>query len=487
MRNEFPTAGRTRQGERTGEHLRWIMLSLPAILLLGTLASCREKPQAESEQPNFIVIFADDLGYGDLGCFGHPTIRTPNLDRLAYEGQRWTNFYVAAPVCTPSRAALLTGRYPLRNGMCDDVRGVLFPDSAGGLPPEEITIAEILKQAGYATACIGKWHLGHLPEYLPTRQGFDYYFGIPYSNDMDRSPDSPPGRAAFDEPRIEYWNVPLMRNEEIIERPADQTTITRRYTEETIRLIRENRDRPFFIYLAHTMVHVPLFVSPEFRGRSLRGLYGDAVEEIDDGVGRILATLEELGLERRTLVVFTSDNGPWLTYDVQGGSAGPLRGGKGSTWEGGMRVPAIFWGPGLVRPGVVMDLGSTLDLLPTLARLAGVAPPGDRVLDGFDLSPVLAGTGSSPRQDMLFYRGTRLFAVRHGRFKLHYATQKGYNQPQPEYHEPPLLYDLGADPGEQYNIADRFPEAVAEIQRIAAEHRRGMVPGEPQLRKRIGE
>lgn len=483
MREERTTS-RARSENR---FLRWAIACLPAALLLWAVLSCGTRPEPEVERPNFIVIFADDLGYGDLGCFGHPTIRTPNLDRLAYEGQRWTNFYVAAPVCTPSRAALLTGRYPLRNGMCDDVRGVFFPDSAGGLPPEEITIAEVLKQAGYYAACIGKWHLGHLPEYLPTRQGFDYYFGIPYSNDMDRSPDSPPGRAAFDDPRIEYWNVPLMRNEEIMERPADQTTITQRYTKEVIRLIRENRDRPFFIYLAHTMVHVPLFVSPEFRDRSLRGRYGDAVEEIDYGVGQIVATLEELGLARKTYILFTSDNGPWLTYDVQGGSAGLLRGGKGSTWEGGMRVPAIFWGPGRVQPGVIMELGSTLDVLPTLAALAGVTPPTDRVLDGYNLTPVLEGSGPSPRQEMFFYRGTRLFAVRHARFKLHYVTQEGYVQPEPEIHEPPLLFDLGVDPGERYNVADRHPEVIEQIQRIADQHQRGMVPGEPQLRKRIEE
>jgi len=272
--------------------------------------------------------FAADAGRGGDA---HPTIRTPNLDRMAREGQKWTNFYVAACVCTPSRAALMTGRLPIRTGMCSDRRRVLFPDSAGGLQPDEITIAEVLKGQGYATACVGKWHLGHLPQYLPTAQGFDSYLGIPYSNDMDRVAESPKGRAAFLEPRIEYWNVPLMRNEKIVERPTDQNTITRRYTEEAVRFIRANKDQPFFVYLAHSMPHVPLFASSGFKGRSLRGLFGDVIEEIDWSVGQVLDTLRELGLDNNTLVAFTSDNGPWLIFDEHGGSAGclPARAARG--------------------------------------------------------------------------------------------------------------------------------------------------------------
>lgn len=226
-------------------------------------------------RPNFVVIFCDDLGYGDLACFGHPTIATPNLDRMAAEGMKFTQFYAAAPVCTPSRAALMTGRLPLRNGMCSNKRRVLFPDSKGGIPAEEITIAEALQANGYATACVGKWHLGHLPQFLPTSNGFDRYFGIPYSNDMDRMNDAPSGRDAFWNPEVRYWNVPLLRDTEIIERPADQTTITRRYTEEATKFIREHKNSPFFLYLPHSMPHVPLFRSPDFADKSRRGLFGD--------------------------------------------------------------------------------------------------------------------------------------------------------------------------------------------------------------------
>jgi arylsulfatase A-like enzyme len=369
--------------------------------------------------------------------------------------------------------------------MCDDRRRVLFPDSAAGLPPGEITLAEALKEVGYVTACIGKWHLGHLPQYLPTSQGFDSYFGIPYSNDMDRLPDSPRGRAAFWDPKPEYWNVPLMRDEQIVERPADQYTITKRYTEEAVKFIKENRDRPFFCYLAHNLPHVPLFASEEFQGRSPRGLFGDVVEEIDAGVGQILGTLRDLNLETRTLVVFTSDNGPWLIFDQHGGSAGLLRGGKGSTWEGGMREPTIFWWPGQLQPGVVDQMGSTMDVFTTCIKQAGAKLPDDRVIDGVDLSPALLATGPSPRKTMFFYRGAKLFAVRHGPFKAHFFTKPAYGAGKVEEHDPPLLYHLGHDPSEKYNIADRRPEVLAEIREIAEAHQKEMVPGEPQLDKVI--
>lgn len=306
--------------------------SLLAALALA--AGAGAAPAAE-RPPNVVVVLCDDLGYGDLGCYGHPTVRTPNLDRMAAEGMKFTDFYSAAPVCTPSRAALLTGRLPLRSGMTSDARRVLFPDSAGGLPDTEVTLAEVLKGRGYATACIGKWHLGHLPQYLPTRHGFDSYFGLPYSNDMDRVADrSPKGREAFWQPKIEYWNVPLMRDDKIVERPADQHTLTRRYTEEAVKFVGANRDRPFFLYLAHTMAHVPLFASAGFAGKSPRGLYGDAVEELDWSVGEVLKAVRAAGIETTTWVTFTSDNGPWLTFREHGGSAGLLREGKGSTWEG---------------------------------------------------------------------------------------------------------------------------------------------------------
>jgi len=460
---------------------------LGALSLLGAGALPGARGASPERPPNIVIIFCDDLGYGDLSIFGHPTIRTRRLDRMAQEGQKWTSFYAAASLCTPSRAALLTGRLPIRSGMCSDVRGVLFPDSAGGLPPSEITIARALKGRGYATACIGKWHLGHLPPYLPTSHGFDSYFGIPYSNDMDRreEPWDPESRV-FRHPRITDFNVPLMRNDEIVERPADQTTITRRYTEEAIRFVRTNKSRPFFLYLAHNMPHVPLFASKEFEGQSVRGLYGDVVEEIDSGVGRILDTLREEGLAENTLVVFTSDNGPWLVFKDHGGSAGPLRDGKGTTFEGGMREPTVFWWPGRIAPGIVTDLGSTLDLFATACALAGVPRPEDRVLDGFDLSPALFGNAESPRHRMFFYRGTTLYAVRKDAFKAHFLTQRAFRaDARLERHEPPLLFDLDDDPGETRDVAALHPDVVADLRREAERHRATVTPVEDQLAKII--
>jgi arylsulfatase A len=436
-----------------------------------------------SKKPNFIIIFCDDMGYGDLSCFGHPTIRTPNLDKMAAEGQRWTNFYVGASVCTPSRAALLTGRLPIRSGMCDDNRRVLFPDSAGGLPQSEVTIAEALKTEGYATACVGKWHLGHLPQYLPTSNGFDSYFGIPYSNDMDRIAGE--GRQALLEPKVEYFNVPLMRDEEIIERPADQTTITKRYAQEAVKFIEKSKNKPFFLYLAHNLPHVPLFVSQKFKGRSLRGLYGDVVEEIDWGVGQILETLRQQGLAENTFVVFTSDNGPWLIFNEHGGSAGLLRDGKGCTFEGGMREPCVMWWPGKIKPGLVNDMGATMDLYTTILTLAGAKVPDDRVVDGLDLSPALFGTGPSPRKTMFYYRGAKLYAVRKGHYKAHFMTKPAYGSGAEKMHDPPLLYHLGHDPSEKYDISKDHPEVIEDIRKEVALHLANLTPGEDQLAKRI--
>jgi len=444
--------------------------------------------QAERRPPNFVVILCDDLGYGDIGSFGNPTIRTPNLDRMAAEGQRWTSFYVADSVCTPSRSALLTGRLPIRTGMFSDTRRVLFPDSADGLPQSEITIAELLKTRGYATAAVGKWHLGWQPEFLPMKQGFDSYYGIPYSNDMDATFKI----GARDEyisfnknPKREYWNVPLMRDEQIIERPADQTTITERYTDEAIKFINANKSKPFFLYLAHSMPHMPLFRSKKFENRSARGLYGDVIEELDANVGRLLDTLRQLKLERNTLVVFTSDNGPWALFDEQGGSAGLLRGAKGGTYEGGMREPTIFWRPGTIKPGVVTDIGATLDLLPTFCALAAVAAPSDRVLDGYDLSAVLLGKGRSPRQMMPYWRGSKLYAFRHGAFKAHFITQSEYGGEAAITLATPELYNLDHDPSEKWDIAAKHPEVIAEIRRLAEAHKQSIPPVENHLDKRI--
>jgi len=439
-----------------------------------------------AEKPNFVVIFADDLGYGDLGVFGHPTILTPNLDQLAAEGQKWTQFYSAANVCTPSRAALMTGRYPIRSGMCSNTRRVLFPDSAGGLPQSEITIAKGLKQLGYKTAAVGKWHLGHLPEFLPTSHGFDSYFGIPYSNDMDRNgATSPKGRAAFDNPSAEYWNVPLMRNTEVVERPADQTTITKRYTEEAVSFIHKNQDEPFFLYLAHNLPHVPLFRSEAFSQRSARGLYGDVIEEIDWSVGQVVQALKDTGNDKNTLVVFTSDNGPWLVYNTHGGSAGLLREGKGSCWEGGMREPTIFWMPGVVDPKVVTDLGSTLDLFPTILSMAGGQTPSDRVYDGFDLSRTLAGKSRSPRISMIYYWGEEIWAARLGSFKAHYTTKTEYVGQKAEKHDPPLLFNLNEDPSEKYDIAKDHSVVLERIAEMVEKHRSGVVKAPTQLMSRI--
>jgi arylsulfatase A len=458
-----------------------------AALLAGLagLALVDNRAPAGPSRPNFVVILADDLGYGDIGAFGNPVFRTPNLDRLAAEGQKWTQFYVAASVCTPSRAGLLTGRYPVRSGMTGP-RVVLFPDSGGGLPASETTIAEALGRAGYVSGAFGKWHLGHLPQYLPTRRGFATYWGIPYSNDMDKVEGAPDYRVeARADPRWQAkpsdYNVPILQDETQVERPADQYTITRRYTEKAIEFIRAHRNQPFFVYLAHSMVHIPLFASADFRGHSRGGLYGDAVEEVDWSVGRIVATLADLGLDRRTLVVFTSDNGPWLLYDTHGGSAGPLRGGKGDTFEGGFREPTIFWGPGLVTPQVVRELGSTLDLFPTFCALAGVPSASDQRLDGYDLSPVLRGQGRSPREQMFFYRGPELFAARVGAYKAHFKTQSGYGDDAPLAHDPPLLYDLDLDPGERFDVAAHHADVVDRISRLVEAHRATVVPVPDQL------
>ncbi|SFU14080.1 C-terminal region of aryl-sulfatase [Algoriphagus locisalis] len=462
------------------------IIYLQLIALFFSITPLAFSQNSNESKPNFIIIFTDDQGYGDLGAFGHPTIKTPNIDQMAVEGQKWTSFYVAANVCTPSRSAILTGRLPVRTGMYSNTRRVLFPDSGGGLPAYENTIATLLKGAGYTTAAIGKWHLGHLPEFLPTSHGFDSYYGIPYSNDMDRVNDIT-AKEAFADSKIEYFNVPLMRNTEIIERPADQNTITKRYAEEAVSFINSNKDKPFFLYLAHSLPHVPLFASSDFKGKSERGLYGDVIEEIDWSVGEILSALKENGLDQNTYVVFTSDNGPWLVYNEQGGSAGPLFGGKGTSYEGGVRVPTVIWGPGNVKPGVISKMGSTLDLLPTFTSLAGVKMPQDRVYDGFDLSPVLKGQNATPREEMFYYHGDRLFAVRKGDFKLYFYSNNPAGYPaKVEKLEKLTLFNLGHDPSERFDLADQYPEVVFEISEIAKQHSSGMVFGETQLEKRIG-
>ena len=465
------------------------------LILLSTLSCESTSEKSSDSKTNFIIIFADDLGYGDLSSFGHPTIKTPNLDRMVAEGQKWTNFYAGASVCTPSRAALLTGRLPVRSGMSSNKQRVLFPDSHHGLPSQEITLAEQLKIANYTTACIGKWHLGHKEAYLPLQHGFDYYFGIPYSNDMDIPDAILKEKGGYwevvSDPKnnlIENFQVPLIQNNTEIERPANQNNITQRYSDETVKFIKSNKDKPFFIYLAHNLPHIPLFASEEALGKSSRGIYGDVVEEIDHGIGKIIQALKEEGLDKNTLVVFTSDNGPWTAFNDQGGSAGLLRAGKGTTWEGGMREPTVFWAPGKIAPGIVDQLGSTLDLFHTFSTLAGVPLPDDRILDSYDLSPLLFENQNAKRNQFFYYRGTDLYAVRLGDFKAHYITQGEYGlYGGKEIHNPPLLYNLNHDPSEEYNIADQHPEVLEAMNELVAAHQEKMVMGEDQLKDRGGE
>lgn len=448
--------------------------------LLILLIVCGATTALAAEQPNVVIIFADDLGYGDLGCYGSPTIRTPHLDRMAAEGLRFTDFYSAAEVCSPSRAALLTGRYPIRSGMCGD-RRVLFPNSKGGLPANEVTIADALRERGYATAHIGKWHLGIHEGSRPLDQGFQHSFGLPYSNDMDARPDLPRGSSGSPMPPHDGWNVALIRDGRVIEQPVDQTTLTKRYTEEAVSFIRAHRDSPFFLYFAHTFPHVPLFASAEFKGNSRAGIYGDAVEELDWSVGQVLDTLRKQGIAERTLVVFTSDNGPWLIMGNQGGSAGLLRDGKGSTWEGGMRVPGIAWMPGRIKPRISHQLVGTLDLFPTVLALAGARVPEGVTLDGINLAPLLFEGQPLASRPFFYYRGDQLFACRVGDWKAHFKTQTGYGAAKMEAHEPPLLFDLGRDPSEKRNVAGERADILAEIQQAVKAHQAGVVPGKPQL------
>ncbi|NIA15220.1 MAG: sulfatase-like hydrolase/transferase [Nitrospiraceae bacterium] len=406
--------------------------------------------------PNFVVIFTDDQGYNDLGCFGSPNIETPRIDRMAAEGCKFTSFYVAASVCSPSRAALLTGRYPLRAG----IPGVLFPNATTGLDSGEITIAEILKQRNYATACIGKWHLGHLPEFLPTRHGFDYYYGIPYSNDMKMNKEA------------KRHQVPLMRNEEVVEFPAVQSTLTERYTQEAIRFIEANKDRPFFVYLPHTMPHVPLHVSAHFANKSDAGLYGDVIECIDWSTGEILDAIDRLGLDDNTLVIFTSDNGPWLVKGDHAGLATPLRDGKFSTYEGGFRIPCVMRWPGRIPPATVCsEIATTMDLLPTFAQLAGVPVPKDRIIDGKDIWPLMSGTpgAQSPYEAFHYYAGKELRAVRSGKWKMVFGNETKHEGKVPE-----ALYNLDADIGEQNNVIDDHPEIAEKLRQLASKMRQDL-------------
>ncbi|WP_299782419.1 sulfatase [uncultured Formosa sp.] len=421
--------------------------------------------QEKQPKPNVIIFFTDDQGYQDVGVFGSPLIKTPYLDKMAAEGVTFTDFYAASSVCSPSRAALLTGSYPPRVGVPD----VFWPNLPGGLSNKEMTIADMLKAEGYATACIGKWHLGDEEQYLPTSQGFDSYYGIPFSNDMSVNPKSKVSHdivfreeMTIDSLREKKWRgrrVPLLLQDEVIEYPVDQSSITQRYTEKAVEFITENKDQPFFLYLAQTMPHVPLYASPKFKGKSARGLYGDAVEEIDWSMGTILKTLESLGLDKNTLVVFTSDNGPWDLEDEQGGSALPLRGFKSQTLEGGMRVPMIAQWKGTIKEGLVTNkVASTIDLLPTIAHITG-AEMSNKPMDGKNIWPLLSGVNKakSPheKEGFFYYLKNELQAVRKGNWKLRITEEEGVT-----------LFNLKEDISESNNVASQNPKIVKKLQKM---------------------
>ncbi|HEY3789381.1 MAG TPA: sulfatase, partial [Urbifossiella sp.] len=431
---------------------------------------------AETVRPNVVIIYIDDLGYADIGPFGATKQKTPNLDRMAAEGMKLTSFY-AAPVCSVSRAQLLTGCYGARVS----VPGVYFPAGPQGLNPKEFTIAERLKQLGYATQCVGKWHLGDQPEFLPTRQGFDHYLGIPYSNDMQRK-SKETGRRV----------VPLLRDDKVEELLTDekQSIIVERYTTEAVGFMRANKDRPFFLYLPHSAVHTPIHPGEKFRGKSSNGRFGDWVEEVDWSVGQVMGAIRDLKLAERTLVIFSSDNGPWLIKGADGGSAKPLRAGKGSTWEGGVRVPTIAWWPGKIAPkSTTSAMAGTIDLLPTIVSTVGGTLPAEPVIDGRDLSPVLLGTArQSGREAHYYFSGYQLQAVRQGPWKLAITPQNDAADKTTveDSKTNPRLYNLEMDIGETTNLADRHPDVVKDLQALAAKMNDEIGGKSPKSRRPAG-
>lgn len=451
---QIPCAGRS-----------WLVLAAVLVLIVS---SGDAGEAAESAPPNLVLILCDNLGYGDVGCFGSTLHRTPHLDRMAAEGMRLTDFYVASGVCTPSRAAIMTGCYPRRvNLHVSDTNGlVLQPVSPKGLHPDERTLAEILKDAGYATACIGKWHLGDQPEFLPTRQGFDEYLGIPYSDDMTPREGKP------------WPPLPLLKGEEVIEAGVDRNLLTRRYTEASIEFIEEHQDEPFFLYLPHAMpgsTREP-FASDRFRGKSANGAYGDSVEELDWSTGEILSALERLGLDEKTLVIWTSDNGAPRRNPPQGINI-PLRGWGYDTSEGAMRVPAIVRWPGHVPQGVsCSELCTAMDLLPTFAALAGAALPEGTQLDGRNIWPLLSGhpEASSPHEAFYYYAGTQLQAVRSGDWKLYLAVETLPGSRRPPMKETPALFNLATDLAEETNLVSSHPQVVKRLMTLAESARKDL-------------
>jgi arylsulfatase len=448
------------------------MKILLSVAVLSICCSCGQKStrNESNRAPNIVIIFTDDQGYQDLGCYGSPDIETPNIDKMAAEGVRFTDFYASQPVCSASRAALLTGCYSSRVS----IQGALFPDSKIGLNPEEETIADMCKTKGYATSMVGKWHLGDHKEFLPTKQGFDHYLGLPYSNDMW------PGHPAND--RFHFPRLPLIKDDSVVDHfDTDQNRLTTIYTEAATKFIRENKDKPFFLYVAHNMPHVPLFVSDKFRGKSKRGLYGDVIMEIDWSVGEIMKTLREEKLDDNTLVIYASDNGPWLNYGTHSGSALLLREGKGTVFEGGVRVPCIMRWPGMIPEGVVQhEPAMTIDILPTVARLIDAKLPVKKI-DGKDIWPLITNErgARTPHEALFFcYKQNELEGMRSGKWKLYFPHTyrsfeglTGRNDGLPvDYKQVKIgleLYDLENDISEKHNVAAQHPDVVDSLQHMA--------------------
>ncbi|GAB6164484.1 sulfatase [Thermostilla marina] len=455
---------------------RWF-LWIAGLAMLGAVVqpvTAAERPAVTKDRlPNVVIVFTDDQGYADVGCFGAEGFETPNLDRMAAEGRRFTNFYVAQGVCSASRTALLTGCYSNRVG----ILGALGPSANIGIHADELLLPELFKQQGYVTGMAGKWHLGHHEQFLPVNNGFDEYFGLPYSNDMWPY-----------HPTAKFPPLPLIEGTKTVKYVDwdDMNQLTTWYTERAVSFIERNKDRPFFFYLAHNMPHVPLGVSEKFAGKTERGKYGDVIEEIDWSVGQILATLKKHGLDDNTLVIFTSDNGPWLSYGNHAGSAKPLREGKGTTFEGGVREPCIMRWPGKIPAGTVCDeLAATIDILPTMAYLIGGELPQNRIIDGKNIWPLMAGEpgAKTPHEAYYYYWGRHLQAIRSGKWKLHFphkyrsmeqgGTPGKDGQPGP-YVQAEIglsLFDLEADVGERHNVADAHPEVVARLQKLAEKAR----------------
>lgn len=462
------------------------LIPLISIFLLLSIIFCTSQTSetGKNNSPNIILIYADDMGYGDIGSYGATQISTPNLDNLATQGIRFTNFYVSHAVCSASRAALLTGCYANRVG----IHGALNPHATTGLNPNEETIAELLKEQGYNTAAIGKWHLGHHLEFLPLQHGFDEYLGLPYSNDMwpvyyDNTRDIPPGY----ERKLTFPELLLIKNNEKvreIKTIKDQDELTTIYTEAAVDFIQRNKDNPFFLYFAHSMPHVPLAVSKKFRGKSKQGLYGDVIMEMDWSVGEIVKALEETGLTENTLVMFISDNGPWLNFGDHAGSAGGLREGKGTSFEGGQRVPAIMKWPAGISEGIVCDkIAATMDILPTISNITGAKLP-DQKIDGVSIISLMKGEESAnPRKTLLYYYGNNeLQAIRKDNWKLifphrhrsYLGVLPGISGLPGKYNNNTTvleLYDLRRDPGERYNVINQYPHIVTELKEIAKQAR----------------